>query len=65
MSGAENIEGTEIRVVRGDPDPEQLAAVTVVLLAVLRGVEPPEPPAPPAAGWIPGAHRLPGAWATA
>lgn len=51
-----------VRVVRGDPDPEQLAAVTVVLLALLRGVEPDSPPRPPAAGWVPGAHRLPGAW---
>ncbi|MFE0516176.1 acyl-CoA carboxylase subunit epsilon [Streptomyces sp. NPDC058964] len=51
-----------IRVVRGEPDPEQLAAVTVVLLALLRGTEPEASPRPPAAGWVQGTHRLPGAW---
>ncbi|MEU6072076.1 acyl-CoA carboxylase subunit epsilon [Streptomyces sp. NPDC047082] len=53
-----------IRVVRGDPDPEQLAAVTVVLLALLRGAEPADSPRPLSTGWVPGAHRLPGAWST-
>ncbi|MEU6285611.1 acyl-CoA carboxylase subunit epsilon [Streptomyces sp. NPDC047028] len=57
-------DGTAIQVLRGNPDPEQLAAVTVVLLAILRGTEPPEPPTPPPAGWSPTPHRLPGAWAT-
>ncbi|WP_411577307.1 acyl-CoA carboxylase epsilon subunit [Streptomyces sp. HUAS TT20] len=51
-----------VRVVRGDPDPEQLAAVTLVLLALLRGAEPATSPRPPTAGWVRGTHRLPGAW---
>ncbi|MEU6479252.1 acyl-CoA carboxylase subunit epsilon [Streptomyces sp. NPDC047017] len=53
-----------IRVVRGEPDAEQLAAVTVVLLALLRGTAPETPPPPPPPGWTQAAHRLPGAWAS-
>ncbi|MCF3137084.1 acyl-CoA carboxylase subunit epsilon [Streptomyces olivochromogenes] len=61
MSDAED---HPIRVVRGDPDPEQLAAVTVVLLALLRGTEPTTSPRPLSTGWVQPTHRLPGSWST-
>lgn len=60
---------TELRVVRGDATPEELAAVVAVLLAASSGTAPQEAPAAPSL-W--GAPQLraplptpgPGAWTT-
>ncbi|HEU5268870.1 MAG TPA: acyl-CoA carboxylase subunit epsilon [Jatrophihabitans sp.] len=56
-----------LRVVRGEPTPEELAAVTVVLTALAR--RGPKPAAPPAGGWSDLSLRIrripapgPGAW---
>ncbi len=46
--------GPLLRIVRGDPTEEEIAAVTVAVLAALRGAEPAEatPPAPNPAAWL-------------
>ncbi|WP_095757308.1 acyl-CoA carboxylase epsilon subunit [Streptomyces xinghaiensis] len=52
---------TRLTVVRGRPDEAELAAVTAVLLARLRGARGPDaepPPPPPRAGWGPGSDRF-------
>ena len=56
-----------LRIVRGDPTPEELAAVTVVLTALSRRT--PEPVSPAAGGWSDLSLRIrripapgPGAW---
>ncbi|MER7224784.1 acyl-CoA carboxylase subunit epsilon [Streptomyces rubradiris] len=57
-----------LRVVRGDPTPDELAALTAVVLA--RGAAGPPPGDPvtapvPAPGWLrPGRHHPAGAWRT-
>lgn len=58
-----------LRVVRGDPAPDELAALTAVLLA-RGGAAPPDgppdtAPVPAAPGWLrAGRHRPAGAWRT-
>ncbi|MER7700544.1 MULTISPECIES: acyl-CoA carboxylase subunit epsilon [unclassified Streptomyces] len=59
-----------IRVLRGNPDHEELAAVTAVLLALATRrdeASPSSAPARPGAAWAlrPDAHRTAGAWASA
>ncbi|MEU3132840.1 acyl-CoA carboxylase subunit epsilon [Streptomyces sp. NPDC006854] len=58
-----------IRVLRGNPDHAELAAVTAVLLALAQrgGASPRPAPARPCAAWAlrPAAHRTAGAWASA
>jgi Acyl-CoA carboxylase epsilon subunit len=53
-----------LRVVRGNPTDAELAAVTVVLLAVAgrRGTDPPTPPARAAWGRDLGGFRPAGSW---
>lgn len=70
MSAEENVEQPQrpvLRVVRGDPSPEELAALTVVLAAGSRGE--PEPERGPQSSWTDRTslvrrpvHPGPGAW---
>lgn len=75
MSTEESSSGDSIepflRVVSGDPTPDELAAVTVVLAALARSGERPTSP-PPAGGWTDLSLRIrrvpapgPGAWRSA
>lgn len=50
-----------LRVVRGDPSPEELAAVVAVLAARASAGSATPPPAPPN-GWRRPLDRGPGAW---
>ncbi|MFI9548296.1 acyl-CoA carboxylase subunit epsilon [Streptomyces sp. NPDC052016] len=57
-----------LRVVRGDPTPDELAALTAVVLArgaALSAVGEPVAGPPPVPGWLrPSLHRPAGAWRT-
>jgi len=57
------------QITSGTPTPEEVAAVTVLLLAVARSAGPSAPPPRPVGGWTDPALRLrrplppgPGAW---
>jgi hypothetical protein len=59
-----DISATGIRVLRGDPDPEELAALMAVLAALGRGARH-APDAPVRPGWVrgrPEPFRPAGAW---
>ncbi|MBB4946122.1 hypothetical protein F4556_001657 [Kitasatospora gansuensis] len=64
---AQTQEGPRITVVRGAPDPEELAAAVVALLALARrrsaAAGPPGRP-PRGTGWEPEGFGAPGAWNT-
>ncbi|GAA3868613.1 hypothetical protein GCM10022243_37810 [Saccharothrix violaceirubra] len=49
-------------IVHGAPDDEELAALTVALLALPRAEEPDETPAASAPLWTARPYRAPGAW---
>jgi hypothetical protein len=58
-----------LRIIRGDPSPEEIAAVMVILTAVARSATDHASSAPRAGGWIDPSLRLrrqvppgPGAW---
>ncbi len=61
-----------LRVVRGDPSPEELAAIAAVLAAAGGPADAPPPAAPPRGRWNDPAHSLrrhwpvgPGGWRSA
>ncbi|WP_253882876.1 acyl-CoA carboxylase subunit epsilon [Actinomadura rupiterrae] len=67
MTGAARADEPLLRVVRGAPSDEELAALTVAVLAVVRarnaGGAPDGAASPPAPGWVrPRSYRPPGAW---
>ncbi|MER5378449.1 acyl-CoA carboxylase epsilon subunit [Streptomyces sp. NPDC002553] len=57
---------TSLRVLRGEPSAEELAAVTVVLTLLLTTPDEPAPQRPPTAGWTRpdrlGTYSSPRAW---
>ena len=54
--------GPLITVVRGEPDDEELAALTVALLSLTAARARPVRPVPPAPAWTRDAFTAPGAW---